>query len=70
MYKFPINLGFFNYFRYILVDWLVEVAGMKDFSSHTLHVAVSMVDRFLKVHKTSRSKLQLLGVAAMLLCSR
>ncbi|XP_052068580.1 cyclin-F-like isoform X1 [Mytilus californianus] len=56
--------------RYILVDWLVEVAGMKDFSSHTLHVAVSMVDRFLKVHKTSRSKLQLLGVAAMLLCSR
>ena len=56
--------------RYILVDWLVEVAGMKDFSSHTLHVAISMVDRYLKVHRTSRSKLQLLGVAAMLLCSR
>lgn len=56
--------------RYILVDWLVEVAGMKDFSSHTLHVAISMVDRYLKVHKTARSKLQLLGVAAMLLCSR
>ncbi|XP_060084118.1 cyclin-F-like [Ylistrum balloti] len=56
--------------RYILVDWLVEVAGMKDFSSQTLHVAVSVVDRYLKVHKTTRSKLQLLGVAAMVLCSR
>ncbi|KAK3089144.1 hypothetical protein FSP39_001220 [Pinctada imbricata] len=56
--------------RYILVDWLVEVAGMKDFSSHTLHVAVSVVDRYLKIHKTSRSQLQLLGVAAMVLCSR
>ncbi|XP_062599123.1 cyclin-F-like isoform X1 [Saccostrea cucullata] len=56
--------------RYILVDWLVEIAGMKDFSSHTLHIAVSVVDRYLKVHKTSRSKLQLLGVSAMVLCSR
>ena len=64
----PTNVCF--YFRYILVDWLVEVAGMKDFSSHTLHVAVNVVDRYLKVHKTSRSQLQLLGVAAMVLCSR
>ncbi|OWF42166.1 cyclin-F-like isoform X2 [Mizuhopecten yessoensis] len=56
--------------RYILVDWLVEVAGMKDFSSQTLHVAVNVVDRYLRVHKTTRSKLQLLGVAAMVLCSR
>lgn len=56
--------------RYILVDWLVEIAGMKDFSSHTLHIAVSVVDRYLKVHKTSRSRLQLLGVSAMVLCSR
>ncbi|CAH1794347.1 unnamed protein product [Owenia fusiformis] len=56
--------------RYILVDWLVEVAGMKDFSSLTLHVAINMVDRYLKVHATSRSKLQLLGVAAMVVCSR
>lgn len=52
------------------MDWLVEIAGMKDFSSHTLHIAVSVVDRYLKVHKTSRSRLQLLGVSAMVLCSR
>lgn len=61
---------FSSYLRYILVDWLVEVAGMKDFSTQTLHVAIDVVDRYLKLHKTSRSKLQLLGVAAMVICSR
>lgn len=57
-------------FRYILVDWLAEVAAMKMFSTHTFHVAVGVVDRFLLVNTISRSKLQLLGVSAMVLCSR
>ena len=56
--------------RYILVDWLAEVAAMKEFSSLTFHVAVSVVDRFLRVHPMTRSRLQLLGVSAMVLCSR
>ncbi|ESO84228.1 hypothetical protein LOTGIDRAFT_108005 [Lottia gigantea] len=56
--------------RYILVDWLVEVAGMKNFSNQTLHTAVSVVDRFLSVQNVHRAKLQLLGVAAMVVCSR
>lgn len=56
--------------RYILVDWLAEVAAMKQFSTHTFHVTVSVVDRFLRVHSISRSKLQLLGITAMVLSSR
>ncbi|XP_045213462.1 cyclin-F-like isoform X2 [Mercenaria mercenaria] len=56
--------------RYILVDWLAEVAAMKLFSTHTFHVAVGVVDRFLQVNSVPRSKLQLLGVSAMVLCSR
>ncbi|XP_050393058.2 cyclin-F isoform X1 [Patella vulgata] len=56
--------------RYILVDWLVEVAGMKSFSNQTLHTAVSVVDRFLATQNVPRAKLQLLGVAAMVVCSR
>ncbi|XP_059142499.1 cyclin-F-like isoform X2 [Physella acuta] len=56
--------------RYILVDWLVEVVGMKDFSAHTLYLAVSMFDRFLQVRKVQRSQVQLLGVAAMVVSSR
>lgn len=56
--------------RYILVDWLAEVAAMKMFSTHTFHVTVSVVDRFLRVQSVSRSKLQLLGITAMVLSSR
>ncbi|CAL1527445.1 unnamed protein product [Lymnaea stagnalis] len=56
--------------RYILVDWLVEVVGMKDFSAHTLYLAVSMFDRFLQVRRVQRSQVQLLGVAAMVVSSR
>ena len=56
--------------RYILVDWLAEVAAMKMFSTHTFHVAVGVVDRFLRLNTVPRSKLQLLGVSAMVLCSR
>ena len=52
------------------MDWLVEVANMKEYSSVTLHVAIDLVDRVLKVHKITRAKLQLLGVSAMVLCSR
>jgi len=52
------------------MDWLAEVAGIKFFGSLTLHVAISVVDRFLRRQKVTRSRLQLLGVAAMVLCSR
>ncbi|XP_012939966.1 cyclin-F [Aplysia californica] len=59
-----------DFSRYILVDWLVEVVGMKDFSAHTLYLAVSMFDRYLQVRKIPRSHVQLLGVAAMVISSR
>ena len=52
------------------MDWLAEVASSKFFDSLTLHVAISIVDRFLKRQRVTRAKLQLLGVAAMVLCSR
>lgn len=56
--------------RYILVDWLVEVAEMKELSSQTLHASIALMDRYLKIHPTSRGVLQLLGVVSMLVCSR
>jgi len=52
------------------MDWLAEVATIKFFNSLTLHVAISVVDRFLKRQRVTRTRLQLLGVAAMVLCSR
>lgn len=62
------SLSFFS--RYILVDWLVEVATMKDFSSLCLHMTVGCVDRYLKLRPVPRARLQLLGIACMVICTR
>ncbi|CAN9505270.1 unnamed protein product [Ophioblennius macclurei] len=56
--------------RYILVDWLVEVTTMKDFSSLTLHVTVDCVDRYLALRSVPKARLQLLGIACMVVCTR
>ncbi|XP_077130767.1 cyclin-F isoform X3 [Ranitomeya variabilis] len=56
--------------RYILIDWLVEVATMKDFSSLCLHMTVNLVDRYLKLRCVPRARLQLVGIACMVVCTR
>lgn len=55
--------------RTILVDWLVEVAEEYNLHSDTLHLSVSYIDRFLSVNPVSKSRLQLLGVSAMLIAA-
>uniref|UniRef100_H3AY82 Cyclin-F n=1 Tax=Latimeria chalumnae TaxID=7897 RepID=H3AY82_LATCH len=67
---FTVQKGMNDTMRYILIDWLVEVATMKDFSSLCLHVTVSCVDRYLAQRPVPRAKLQLLGIACMVICTR
>ncbi|KAJ8038075.1 Cyclin-F [Holothuria leucospilota] len=62
--------SFTNSMRYILLDWLVEVATLKEFSSQTIHLAVSCVDRYLSVCSITRCQLQLVGITCMLICAR
>lgn len=57
-------------FRYILVDWLIEVSEMKEFGSLVLHVAVDCVDRYLQCRPISRNWLQLVGITALLMAAR
>ncbi|RCV19236.1 hypothetical protein SEVIR_3G385400v4 [Setaria viridis] len=56
--------------RTILVDWLVEVAEEYKLVADTLYLAISYVDRFLSANALSRDRLQLLGVAAMLIAAK
>lgn len=56
--------------RLILVDWLVEVAEEYKMKRETLCLAVNYVDRFLSVMSVFRSKLQLVGAAAMFIASK
>ncbi|KAJ8254175.1 hypothetical protein COCON_G00207870 [Conger conger] len=43
---------------------------MKDFSSRALHVTVGCVDRYLSRHAVPKARLQLLGIACMVVCTR
>ncbi|XP_057427304.1 putative cyclin-A3-1 [Lotus japonicus] len=56
--------------RGVLVDWLVEVSEEYKLVSDTLYFCVSYIDRFLSLNSLSRQKLQLLGVASMLVASK
>ncbi|NXI44551.1 CCNF protein, partial [Galbula dea] len=67
---FTVQKGMNETMRYILIDWLVEVATTKDFSSLCLHLTVECVDRYLKLRPVPRARLQLLGIACMVICTR
>ena len=51
------------------MDWLVEVAEEYKLQRETLFLAVNYIDRFLAQMSVLRSKLQLVGAAAMFLAA-
>ncbi|XP_045592535.1 G2/mitotic-specific cyclin-A [Procambarus clarkii] len=56
--------------RWILVDWLVEVAEEYSLHTETLYLAVSYIDRFLSHMSVKRDKLQLVGTTAMFIAAK
>ena len=56
--------------RSILIDWLVDVHAKFKLMPETLYLTVNLVDRYLERKVTVRSRLQLVGVTAMLLASK
>jgi cyclin A len=56
--------------RYVLVDWLVEVAEDFRLSTETLFLCVGYVDRFLSRRHIQREELQLLGITCLLIASK
>ncbi|XP_018329929.1 cyclin-A2 [Agrilus planipennis] len=56
--------------RAILVDWLVEVAEEYRLQTETLYLAVNFIDRFLSYMSVVRTKLQLVGTAAMFIAAK
>jgi cyclin A len=56
--------------RSILVDWLVEVALEYKLASQSLFLGVAFMDRFLSRQAIDRSRLQLVGVSALLLAAK
>lgn len=56
--------------RAILVDWLIEVHYKFKLLPETLFLTVNLIDRFLDKETIHRTKLQLVGVTAMLIASK
>ena len=60
-----INVGM----RAMLVDWLVDVRQEFDLHHETLHLTVSLIDRFLSLMHVTRARLQLVGVSCLLVAA-
>lgn len=56
--------------RAILVDWLIEVGEEYKLCADTLFLAVNYIDRFLSLHKVTRSQLQLVGVTCIWIAAK
>lgn len=56
--------------RAILVDWLVEVHLKFRLVPETLHLSINIIDRYCSLVAIKRSKLQLVGVTALLLACK
>lgn len=56
--------------RCILIDWLVEVHLKFKMVPETIYITVQIIDRYLQVRAVRRSKLQLVGVAALLVAAK
>ena len=53
--------------RSILVDWIIDIHFKFGFTDETLFMTILIIDRYLSIKKITRSKLQLLGVAALMI---
>ena len=64
--------GITSKMRSLLIDWMVSVHQQFELCQETLFLSVNLLDRYLelKVLDTPRSKLQLVGVVAMLLACK
>eukprot|EP00466_Bigelowiella_natans_P005553 jgi/Bigna1/28165/gw1.46.91.1 len=58
--------------REILVDWLIEIHHRRfnKLRTETLYLTINIIDRFLSIREVSRARLQLIGLAAVLIASK
>ncbi|XP_074042349.1 G2/mitotic-specific cyclin-B-like [Leptinotarsa decemlineata] len=74
--KYPIRKGFLDgrgitpEMREILVDWLVEVHLKFKMHLETLHMCVSLIDRYIQDKQVGRGIYQLVGASALLIAAK
>ena len=75
--NFKINFGYMqkqpdinDQMRAILIDWLIEVHFRFRLKPQTLFLTVNIIDSFLSIKLIHRAKLQLLGIASLLIACK
>lgn len=53
--------------RSILTDWLIDVHLKFRFTEETLYMTINIIDRYLSIQNISKGKLQLVGIAALMI---
>ncbi|CAD7698820.1 unnamed protein product [Ostreobium quekettii] len=56
--------------RAVLVDWIVEVHAKFKLMPETLFLTVNLIDRYLSTVRVGRKRLQLVGIAALLIAAK
>lgn len=56
--------------RSVLIDWIIDVHFKLSLLPETLYLAVNLIDRFLSLRIVTIGKLQLVGVAGLLIASK
>ncbi|XP_053678226.1 G2/mitotic-specific cyclin-B3 [Anopheles nili] len=59
-----------KWMRSLLIDWMIEIQETFELNHETLYLAVKIVDMYLSRVMLPREKLQLVGVACMLMSSK
>ena len=56
--------------RSILIDWIIDVHFKFGFTDECLFMTVLIIDRYLTINQVSRTKLQLLGITALMIACK
>ncbi len=57
--------------RGVLIDWVMQISMQFGFKRNTFHQTISLIDKFLSRERNlPLNKFQLLGITAMLICSK
>jgi len=56
--------------RAILVDWIISVHAKFKLLPETLYLTINLIDRYFSIFNVSKSEVQLVGVAALLISTK
>lgn len=67
---FPTQPHINEQMRAVLMDWLVDVSQKFNFTAHSIFLTADLIDEFLASYAPARTRLQLVGVACLMIIGK